>query len=91
MKKLLCLVLCLMMILPAVPSLADGNIGTCGNELTWKFEGNTLTISGSGEMDNYSQSAGITTAPWNSYAKKISNVVIGSGVTSIGEYAFRLL
>ena len=31
MKKLLCLILCLMMILPAVPSLAADS-GTCGND-----------------------------------------------------------
>jgi len=54
--------------------------GTCGENLTWILEGNTLTISGSGEMDDGS--------PWDAHRKKIKKIVLTGGVTSIGEKAF---
>ena len=61
--------------------------GTCGDSLTWVLdEDGTLTISGTGAMDNYSNNS----APWHSYADKnqIQEIVIEDGVTSIGDYAF---
>lgn len=58
--------------------------GNTGN-LTWTLSNNTLTISGSGAMPNYAWS----TAPWISYITNIYSVVIGNGVTSIGNYAFQ--
>ena len=69
--------------------------GTCGANLTWVYTtaDNTLTISGTGDMSNYewikissnSQSLNI---PWKGYSSSIKNVIIGDGVTSIGNYAF---
>ena len=55
--------------------------GTCGPNLIWTLgsEG-TLNISGTGDMDNWSNS------PWQSY--DIKKVVIQDGVTSIGSVAF---
>lgn len=47
--------------------------------------GTTLTISGTGNMDNYT---GFGLAPWNSYKDKIEHIVVESGVTSLGDYAF---
>ena len=79
MKQLL---LFLMIALPSVARADDS--GTCGNDLTYHYveSTKTLTISGSGAMNDY------YTAPWNSYAENILKVVIGNGVTSIGDYAF---
>ena len=58
--------------------------GTCGDNLTWAVDGDgTLTISGTGEMKNYSESYG---APWRSLS--IKDVVVESGVLTIGSYAF---
>lgn len=54
--------------------------GTCGENLTWVLEGNTLTISGSGAMDDGS--------PWDAHRKKIKNVILKGGVTSVGAKAF---
>lgn len=54
--------------------------GTCGEGLTWVLEGTTLTISGSGEMDDG--------APWAAHKKKIERVVLTGGVTRIGAEAF---
>ncbi len=67
--------------------------GTCGKvnpeDVTWRLEGEAghyrLIISGTGAMadyDNYDDQ------PWNSYAGDIKTVVIGNGVTTIGNYAF---
>lgn len=58
--------------------------GTCGEGLTWLLKDGTLTISGTGAMDDYS----IGTAPWYIYSARIHNVVIESGVESLGSHAF---
>lgn len=66
----------------------DENFGECGingNNLTWSLDDDgTLTISGNGAMKNYS----FRGAQWYSKRENITNVVIESGVTSIGDYAF---
>lgn len=55
--------------------------GTIDN-LTWEIENGTLTISGNGDMPDYND------IPWSSYRNSITAVVIESGVTSIGAWAF---
>ena len=48
----------------------------------------TLTISGTGNMKNWTFSSS-SSAPWySSYRSKITSVTIEEGVTSIGNYAF---
>ena len=44
-----------------------------------------MTISGTGAMTNY---PGASNQPWKDYRSSITSVVIGDGVTSIGNYAF---
>ncbi len=59
--------------------------GTCGANLTWELDSyGVLTISGTGAMDNYSD----TENPWRSHRSSIKTVVISVGVTSIGDFAF---
>ena len=61
--------------------------GTCGDDLTWMLtQDGTLTISGSGRMWEYTDSS---TAPWCKNWEDIVNVVVTSGVTSIGRWAFQ--
>ena len=62
--------------------------GTCGENLTWNYDESTktLTISGTGKMENYSLT--IPTAPWKQFNSEMKVVVIEIGVTSIGAYAF---
>ncbi len=64
--------------------------GTCGDNLTWTFDGEmgTLTISGTGDMYEYYNSSSSDNRPWGNYEDNIKKVVINSGVTIIGEYAF---
>ena len=47
-------------------------------------ENKTLTISGTGEMENYDSN----TPPWSSYRNSVTKIVIKDGVTSLGKYAF---
>ena len=60
--------------------------GTCGQNLTWALdEYGTLTISGSGAMDSFTESV---YAPWYSYRQQIKKLVIENGATSIGSRSF---
>ena len=65
--------------------------GTCGDDVNWNLNTETkvLTISGTGEMDNYKYAmAAFNDQPWYDYRDSIESVVIETGVTSIGECAF---
>lgn len=77
------------MALMPVAMWADDS-GTCGENLTWTYEEatKTLTISGDGEMDNYSNLILNDPAPWSSYRSNIQKVVIDIGVRTIGDEAF---
>lgn len=66
---------------------AEGIFGTCGRGLTWELKNGILTISGSGAMTNF-DSAGETAAPWSEDRLKITKVIIGKDVTSVGDFAF---
>ena len=58
--------------------------GTCGKNVTWTLDdAGTLSISGSGAMDDYT-SASLT--PW--YGEDIWAVGVAEGVTHVGRYAF---
>ena len=96
MAAMVC-VLALTMIAPVSEAWAQTS-GTCGDNLTWTLTENgetaevnghdvpayDLTITGTGAMANYKS----TTMPWYSNITKITNVTIGSGVTTIGDDAF---
>ena len=59
--------------------------GVCGDNLTWTFDGTTLTVSGTGKMPNLAYNE---EAPWGLYADDIYSVVIEHGVESIGDFSF---
>ena len=59
--------------------------GTCGTRLKWTLDKRgTLTISGSGKMDDYEEGK----QPWHAYKASIKSVVIENIVTSVGNNAF---
>ncbi len=64
--------------------------GTCGKKMTWQLDGEgTLTISGSGEMENFAIPEGDNEgAPWLEYSEQIKNVKIKKGITYVGANAF---
>lgn len=60
--------------------------GYCGENLTWKLNDNgLLTISGTGDMKNFSFKR---KSPWNDQRKLIKKIIIEDNVTSIGCWAF---
>lgn len=65
-----------------------------GSDVTWQLTENTddsstytLTIRGSGAMEDYQTSS---SRPWNNFRDQITSVVISPGITSIGNSAFAL-
>lgn len=64
--------------------------GSCGNNMEWTLIGEMLIISGTGNMYNYSTYGyNITNTPWHDFKNNITSIHIESGVTHIGNYAFR--
>ena len=97
MKKILSIILVCCLLLISVPFTASAAVdtsvvgeitsGTTG-DCTWTLDGTTLTISGSGAMDDY-EVTGIfsgSSAPWSS--SSIKTVVIEEGVTYVGNSSF---
>ena len=91
-KRVLSLMLAILMLCSFLPQFTlpanaeEAYSGTCGENLTWRFEPNTgtLTIEGSGPMENY----GWVGAPWCDFHDKITTVNLLDGVSYIGACAF---
>ena len=94
MKKIMSLFLSLTMLLSLTVGLdltvyADVVTGKCGDNVTYSLDTSTgvLTISGTGNMYNYSNpDAGEYETPF--YYEQITSAVINSGVTNIGKSFF---
>lgn len=96
MKRMISLLLCLCLMgaFFVTPVWADEEVetetepvvrepGQCGEDLYWSFDDGTLTITGSGAMDDFAEDA-----PWAAHKSEIKSVVL-KGVTYIGANAFR--
>lgn len=92
MKRFLLTLMVLMVSITA--AFAAAYTGSCGTNVTYTLDTETgvLKIEGTGAMTKYASTIvdnkWITTAPWGKYSKYVTSVVIGDGVTSIGDYAF---
>ncbi len=87
-KRFLSMLLAVLMVLTLLPTaaFADGELsGKCGDNVTWKLEGDTLTISGTGPMEDYYSH---NPAPWRTYSDSVVKIVVEEGVTSTGVGAF---
>ena len=64
--------------------------GSCGDHLTWTLitETGLLEIDGTGNMTDYDYYPS-TRPGWHQYRDNITKVILSSGVTSIGKYAFQ--
>lgn len=69
--------------------------GKSGNDTTWSFDGDTLTLAGSGELDSYLYPLSFDddysyqgVAPWFYYHDKIKHVVIGKDITALASGLF---
>ena len=88
-SRFLCLLI-LVLVLASVPVVAGASVqkendrNACGDHLTWSLDDDgLLTISGTGEMESYSEESD---APWNRF--RVRSVVVAEGVTGIGDRAF---
>ena len=90
MKQVLAVVISVAILLVGLPVMsvfAETVDGSCGNNVTWSLdtESGQLTISGSGNMDDYYSRL---YAPWYSKKETVQSVYVEKGVTGIGSYAF---
>ena len=85
------LAVCMLLTLLPVPALAASVAdGTCGASVNWTLDdAGTLTISGTGAMEDYSFLTDGTPVPWASHQAGVKAVEIENGVTSIGSCVFR--
>lgn len=67
------------------PVAAEAQSGACGVDVKWRLDGNTLIISGEGEMYNYDSSQ---TFSYAIFSDMFNKVVFEEGVTSVGNHAF---
>ena len=83
MKQLYLLLITLVVSLSAYAEKS----GTCGKNLKWKLtDEGVLTITGTGEMNNYGTRE-YNRSPWYA-AESVKQLIIGDGVTTIGSGAF---
>lgn len=94
--RLLALLLAFVMtfsLLPTVTWAVDNDCSAAGDgSVTWSYDADTttLTISGKGAMAEFGTSSS-TRAPWYSYRKTATKIVVENGVTSVGAHAFYAL
>ena len=86
-SRLAGLVALMLMLCLLLPGVARAEEQTCGEALTWAFDSDTgtLAISGTGDMDAYSDE---TPAPWAAFGEDITTLSLPVGITSIGDNAF---
>ena len=79
--------LAIVMCVATVQAQTTPTSGTTGS-LTWKYDTGTktLTISGKGEMPNYTWE---NQAPWEEHNREMLMLVVEEGVIGIGDNAFR--
>ena len=82
-------------LVPAVSAAEEPITGVCGDNLTYTLDLNTktLTITGTGPMDDFGQHGESLQHPagsneWYNYHDQIETIHIGEGVTTIGCMAF---
>ena len=74
--------------------VTEENSGTVAEGITWALENGVLTITGTGEIPDFNfieetdDDLVITDAPWIDHNASITSVVIGEGITRVGNYAF---
>lgn len=76
--------------------IQSGDCGASGNNAVYSlYDDNILVISGEGEMADYTSDPMNSTAPWKLFYDYtnygfMQKIVIANGITSVGNYAFRM-
>lgn len=90
--RILPVLLALLMLLCALPVSAEETTapttserapGYCGEAILWNLEDGTLTITGTGPMDDFPDGA-----PWEEHKDDIRKVIISDMITYVGAYSF---
>ena len=84
-KKLFTLLLA---VAASVGTMFARNYYKCGDNLTWSYNEGTITISGTGDMYDYSNNSVRFWNQGDTDITDIKKIIIEEGVTSIGEFAF---
>ena len=90
-QRILSLLLALALLCAVLPQIAlparaeDAYSGTCGDNLTWRFDFDTgtLTVEGSGDMYDYEWRG----QPWFEIRTDIQKIAFPAGLTSISSGA----
>lgn len=87
-----CLLLLFSWVLPCAPVSADARSGSLTETITWNLsDDGVLTVSGTGEMPDYnylSHRGEVISPPWSEWKSEIKEILIGEGITRIGDYTF---
>ena len=86
MKRIYKMLVCflVLLVLPLAAG-AENLTGTCGEGISWTLEEGTLTVSGNGPMEDFTEGG----APWQGSKDAITKVVLSGNVTTVGAYAFQ--
>ncbi len=82
---------CVILLLTLPFAFASSTDGSCGENVTWRYDGKTktVTISGTGAMYDYAYDEGIeNAAPWMALQSDVEHIVVKNGVTKLGRYMF---
>lgn len=90
------LALCTLLSLLPITAFAEstGTCGDWGDNIKWVLDDDgTLTFTGSGAMNDFRYDYDLenkVSSPWHEFGihKDIKKIVVGEGITSIGDYAF---
>ena len=97
MKKITSLIIVLAMLVTTLfcfnvtsAFAAKPTSGTCGNNVKWNLNTTTgvLTLTGKGATKDYGETALKGIAPWNESRELIKSIVVGEGITSLGQLLF---
>lgn len=71
-------------------TIKEGLGGNCGENAYWSYECGVLTITGTGNLTNFTRNpqTDVVSYPWASVKDEITKVVIGEGITAIKNYGF---
>ena len=81
-KKVLSIAVLLCLLAGSINVSAVPTEGTLGDNVTWKYEDGTLTVSGIGAMERAHP------YPWDEYHDSTTKLIVESGITSISSGAF---
>lgn len=94
--QIISMVCCLAVALSGIPAVgavsttaATTLSGTCGAQITWELHDHALYLTGSGAMDDLDVAINHGFASFHDVIGSFDTVVVGEGITSIGERAFK--